>query len=273
MYHLSTDVNTFEKIITFIGKTAERPKPFGVFHIVSVGIILAISFFVITQRHRITEKILAYSMLTSGVIMVVLEIYKQVVTSYDPETDTWAYPWHFFPFQFCSTPIYLTLIAFFLYKIGKTEHFRAVTAFLGTYSLIGAVVVFSVGMESVFASIIGINIQTTIHHGLMFILAVAILSSGKVSFTLKTAVNTYKIFCVLVVTALVLNSTLGRGKHFDMFYLASDSQFVYPIFNDLFGGKLPHFVYVIGYMVLFTLGASLILWIGRLIKVKKEKKS
>lgn len=265
MYYLSADVNLFEKIVSFLGKTAEKPTAFGVFHTVSVCIILAVSLLAVFMRHKLTEKVLAYSMLVFGMIMVVFEIYKQTVMSYNPSADTWKYPWYIFPFQFCSTPIYITFIAFALYKLKKTEQFRSFTAFLGTYSLIGAVVVLFVGTNSVFNRIIGVNVQTMLHHGIMFWLAVMILVSGNVSFNLKTAVSTFKIFCVLVVMALVLNRIYGDGTKFDMFYLAPESRFVYPMFNKLFGGNLPHSVYVIGYIVLFTLGMFLILGVGHLL--------
>ena len=119
MYYLSADVTAFEKIVAFLGKKSDVPAVYGSFHIASLCVILFLSLAVIFFRRRLTEKFLAYAMLVSGVVMLVFEIYKQVVISYIPETDTWVYPWSIFPFQFCSTPIYLTFIAFILYKLKK----------------------------------------------------------------------------------------------------------------------------------------------------------
>ena len=265
MFYMSANVNAFEKVVSFFGKTMNMPKAYGVFHTVSIIVILSACLVAVFFRKRIDEKFLAYSMLVFGIVMAVFEVYKQIVMSYSPITDTWKYPWYIFPFQFCSTPIYITFIAFMLYKLKKRDQFKALTAFLGTYSLIGAVVVLFVGTNSVFSSIIGVNVQTMLHHGIMLLLAVMILFSGTVYFSLKTAVSAFKVFCVLVTMALVMNSIYGDGTKFDMFYLAPESRFVYPMFNKLFGGNLPHFVYVIGYIVLFTLGMFLILGIGRLI--------
>lgn len=270
MYYLSESVNTFEKIVAFFGKTAEMPSAYGVFHTLSLCIILTFSLVAVCFRKRFTEKFIAYTTLTAGIIMLIFEIYKQIVMSYSPSADAWSYPWYIFPFQFCSTPIYLTFITFALYRLNKKTAFKAFAAFLGTYSLIGAVVVLFIGTETVFNPIIGVNVQTVLHHGIMFILAVMILASGVVSYDLKTAFNSYKIFCVLVVMALILNRIYGDGTKFDMFYLAPESPFVYPMFNRLFGGKLPHFVYVIGYIVLFTLGSFLIIGIGRVFTRKRE---
>ena len=271
MSFLNANVNAFEKFITFIGKSSEKPNAYAPFHIISILIILAFSLAVVLNRRKITEKFLAYTMLAFGTVLVVFEIYKQFVMSYNPATDTWSYQWYIFPFQFCSTPIYLTFIAFVFYKLKKKRLFDTVTAFLGTYSLIGAFVVLFVGTDTVFSTIIGVSIQTMIHHGIMFVLAVMILVSGCVSFNLKTGFDIYKLFAVLVVIALVLNSIHGDGTKFDMFYLAPESQFVYPMFNKLFGGNLPHFVYVIGYIFLFTLGAFIIIAIGHLLTEKKHK--
>lgn len=210
-------------------------------------------------------------MLVFGIIMSLLEIYKQLVMSYDPVNDVWEYPWYIFPFQFCSTPTYLTLIAFVLYKLKRTEGFRVLTAFLGTYSLIAATVVLFVGTDTVFSSIIGVNVQTVVHHGMMFVLAVMILASGTVSFNIKTASNIFKLFGALVIAALVMNAIYGNGREFDMFYLSPESTFVYPVVKEIFGGHLPHFLYVIGYIAFFTLGAFLMLGIGSVVKAKDAR--
>ncbi len=212
-------------------------------------------------------------MLWFGIIMTVLEIYKQTVMSYNPETDTWKYQWFFFPFQFCSMPIYFTFIAFIFYKLKKTDAFRAVTAFLGTYSLIAAVVVLFVGTDTVFSRTIGVNIQTMVHHGLMFILAVMILASDTVSYTVKTAAEIFKIFAALVVMALGMNKILGNVTWVDMFFLSPDSAFVYPAVKELFGGRFPHYLYVIGYIFFFTLGAFLILGVGYAVNKRLNKDS
>ena len=50
--------------------------------------------------------------------------------SYDPQTG-WSYDWSRFPFQFCSTPIYIALLAAPLHD-GKLR--RALLCFLATYS-------------------------------------------------------------------------------------------------------------------------------------------
>ena len=44
--------------------------------------------------------------LISGFIMLIFEIYKQVIFTY----QVGHYQWYAFPFQFCSTPMYLYII-------------------------------------------------------------------------------------------------------------------------------------------------------------------
>ena len=273
MYYLSAGVNVVEKVIAFLGKTAEKPQMYGAFHIISLCIIFAVSGLIIYYRKRLSDKFIAYAFLVSGIIMTVFEIYKQLVISYIPEVDAWIYSWSIFPFQFCSTPIYLTLIAFFVYRANKTKLFKTLTAFLGTYSLIGAVVVLFIGTYTVLNPIIGINVQTMLHHGIMFLIAVMVLVSGTVRFDVKTVFGTFKIFCVLTVMALILNKLFQSKEKFDMFYLSENSEFLYPMFKELFGGRLPHFLYVMGYMALFTVGAFLIAGIGRVIAKKRSDKN
>ena len=270
MYYLNADVNAFEKIIAFLGKTAEKPQMYGAFHIISLCVIFVLSVVIIYFRKRLTDKFIAYSFLVSGIIMAVFEIYKQLVISYIPETDTWIYSWSIFPFQFCSTPIYLTLIAFFAYRANKTRLFKSITAFLGTYSLIGAIVVLFIGTYTVLNPIIGINIQTMLHHGIMFLISVTVLVSGTVRFDVKTVFGAFKLFCVLTVMALILIKIFESKEKFDMFYLSKNSDFIYPAFKELFGGRLPHYIYVMGYIALFTVGAFIIVGVGRFLTERKK---
>ena len=70
--------------------------------------------------------------------------------------------------------------------------------------------------------------------------------------------------------ALILNKLFQSKEKFDMFYLSENSEFLYPMFKELFGGRLPHFLYVMGYMALFTVGAFLIVGVGRFLVERKK---
>lgn len=267
---ISSNANFFEKIIAFLSKKAETPKPWRSFHIVSLILIVAACVLVVVYRRRFTEKAVAYITLFVGVFLTAFEVYKQLVMTYEPAIDEWVYKWYIFPFQFCSTPIYLTLLAFVFYKLKKKAPFEYLMAFLGTYSLVAGAVVL-IFPHSVFSAYVGVNIQTMLHHGLMIVLAVLILSSGVVSSEFKTGIKATTVFLPLVFIAIVLNKLWGEKRGFDLFYLTKNAIY-YRSFSELFGGRLPVFLYVIGYVLLFALAAFLVLYVSQMLSKLWEKK-
>ena len=261
-----------ERILSVLDGKMNTPRPLGVFHILSLVAIIGLCALAVRFRHILTERNMPLIILAVGAVMLLLEIYKQLVISYDAATDVWAYRWYIFPFQFCSTPIYITLLAFVFSRFRNKLVYEAMTGFLATYALIAGTVVFCVP-SSVYNSLIGVNIQTTVHHGLMIILAVALLASGTVRLDKTTLLKAMCVFLPLLVTAMMLNLAYGNGKEFDMFYLSPDSGFVLAKFREIFNGFPPYPVYLIGYIALFTLGAWLVLLIsGRISRVEKRNK-
>ena len=237
------------------------PKNFGTFHVVSLIIIILSCATIIIFRHKIPKQVIPSLILYVGIVMILFEIYKQLVISYDPITDSWKYKWYVFPFQFCSTPEYITILAFICHKLNFKRLYNASVSFLATYGLIAGTVVLIIP-STVFCSIIGINLQTVIHHGLMVILAITLLASGSVKTNASSMKGAITVFVPLLVIALIMNTVYGNGREFDMFYLSPESQHVLPILRDIFGhGFPPYPLYLIGYIVLFTSGAALVLYI------------
>ena len=257
-----------EKIIMLLDASMTPPKPFGIFHVVSMLLVIGACVLAVKKRHIFTEDNIPYIIFAVGAIMVVFEIYKQIVISYDATTDVWQYKWYIFPFQFCSTPIYITLLAFLFSRIRCKPVYDAMKAFLATYALIAGIVVFSVP-DSVFCPTVGVNIQTMLHHGLMIVLAVILLASGTVKYEKKSLIGAFCVFMPLLIAAMIMNFVYGNGAEFDMFYLAPDSTFALAKLRELFGGFPPYPVYLIGYICLFTLGAALVLYVCYKISNKK----
>ena len=66
-------------------------------------------------------------MLLFASVLLLFEVYKQLNFSY---TNHWHYRWYAFPLQFCSTPMYVALLAG-LIKPGKVQN--ALYAYLATF--------------------------------------------------------------------------------------------------------------------------------------------
>ncbi len=259
-------ITVFEKTIAFLSKQVNIPRFYGLFHIASLIIILGICAFTVLKRKKITEKALANFVLICGCVMLVFEIYKQLVITYEAGTDIWAYELYAFPFQFCSTPTYIALLAFLFYKLRLKTVYNALLSFLATYGMIAAIVVLFFGTKTVLCQTLGINIQTMLHHGLMLIMSVTILVSNGIKEDKKAFIGASAVFLPLLTAAIILNTCIDG---LDLFYLSPDSTFVYKGLSDIFfGGNLPYPIYLIGYIILFGAGAALILCISH--KIKKR---
>ena len=210
--------------------------------------------------------------------MIGLELYKQVIWSYNAVTDTWKYNWYFFPWQFCSVPMYIMLIAA-LVKESKFRDF--LISFLATFSLFAGLVVM-VYPGDVFQGMIGINIQTMIHHSSQVFIGVFMYVSGRVKMQHKTVLKGTAIFAVCVVVALLFNVishyTIPQAG-VNMFFIGPYVPCPTPVLS-LFWGIVPYPVFLLIYLAGFTAAAYVILLIAMLIKklaakakIKKQNNS
>ncbi len=261
-------MNTFEKAVAFLSKTTDTPHFYGLFHIISALIIIAACVLFIAYRHKITQNRLAYLVLIFGCVMVAFEILKQFILIYNVNNDTWTYKWYAFPFQFCSTPIYIAPLAFLFYKLKCKKIYDAMLGFLSTYSLVAGFLTVFIGTEKVLCSHIAINIQTMVHHGLMLVLGVIILSTRAIRFDKETFVLSTLVFLPLLAIALILNALMPQ---LDLFYVSTTSTVAFkPISDLLFGGNLPYIIYLSGYILLFAGASALTLFIASKITKKKS---
>jgi len=245
---------------------ANEPKPYGLFHLTAFAIVIIIAIILAIKYHRPTEKQSQTIVLTISLILVVFEIYKQIIFTYDG--GEWNYRWWAFPFQFCSVPMYVGLLTGLL-KEGKVR--RALYSFLGTFCLFAGLAVM-VYPNDVFIRTLGVSIQTMVHHGGMLILGVFALSSNKVSPEQKRIFGSAIIFLVLVIIAQTLNITL-KDKGLNMFFISPYIPCHLPVLSTIqstFGYTVFIFTYILGFIFV----AYLILNISIIIKkisLKKKK--
>jgi len=215
--------------------------------LMTIGMILAIKYMV-----QASDKKLRRFFLISAIILLLFEIYKQWIFTY----QNGSYPWYIFPFQFCSTPMYILLFA------GITNHekvSRALQSFLATFGLFAGLAVM-LYPSTVFVSTVGINIQTMVHHGAMAIIGVGI----SVRLLQKKSMNmilAMMVFSVLVGMAILLNSIYNTWINlgtFNMFFINHLYDNDIPVLS-LFQPHVPHFVFVLIYIIGFSLVATMMM--------------
>lgn len=258
-------MNLLEKIIEFLSFTLkEAPTPYGWFHLLFLSLTIIISLYIAIKLKHCNETQNKRLLLTIGLTLIVFEVYKQLVFSVD--LSNWDYGWYYFPFQFCSVPMYVIIIVCFL-KEGRLRNIMY--SFLGTFCLFAGLAVM-LYPNDVFINTLGISIQTMVHHGAMVVIGVYCLASRRAKIEHRSIVGTAIVFITLVLIALMLNIVLHKVDGvFNMFFIGPYYPCHLPILSVIYE-KAPYFIFLIAYVLGFMLVAYIILLIAigldRLIK-------
>lgn len=271
-------MNFLEEILYLLSPVMERPGNYGWFHLMWIGITTCITILLCVFFSKASIKKEKVILLVVWIIIVLFEIYKQLLFSVNfGETVTWDYQWYAFPFQLCSSPLYIIPLAL----ISKEGKFRdAALMFLATFAFFGGLVVY-IYPNDVFIEYIGINIQTMIHHGSQIVLGIliAVRLCLKNKMTIKNYLNSVLIFISMVAVAFLLNIWVPTftDETFNMFYIGPKYPCSLVIVGDIYS-KVPYPVFLLIYIIGFSLIALLFFGIYRLIlflckTIKMKKKS
>lgn len=266
------------KVLEILDTQMVEPASYGLFHIfwivlsIAAGIALCIWL-------KDGEKYAPRVMLITAVTVIVLEIYKLINFSFSYEDGiSFSFPWYVFPFQFCSTPMYVGLLAGLIRK-GRVHN--GLCAYLATFAVFAGLAVMAYPND-VFVETMGINVQTMICHGSMLTIGIYLYGSGYVKTEHKTVLKALPVFCVAVAIACGLNewayrSGLLEEHSFNMFYFSPHQDPHLPVYSNVqealgVANPLSFVVYVAG----FTLAAYLMLLIAMgirsLFTAKKKEK-
>ncbi|MBU1094469.1 MAG: YwaF family protein [Firmicutes bacterium] len=254
-----------EQVLQFLASEMNKPilyQDFSQSWFQYLSLLLMIILTVILVKHlkgASVVKVRKYLFIFS-IILITFEIYKQIIFTYQ---GGWNYQWYAFPFQFCSTPMYVALYA----SLTKNKKLREMMiAFLGTFGLFAGLAVMLYPV-SVYVTTIGINIQTMVHHGSMAAIGFALLAT-QIKLESKTIIKAAPVFITLVFIALILNlvhNTWIQDGTFNMFFINSIHNNDLPILN-MIQPVVPYFIYLLVYTFGFTFVAYIVLLVGIFVK-------
>ena len=236
----------------------ETPALYGWFHILFLALVIVATFAAIRIFKNKDERSVSRMVTVVWIVLVVLELYKQINYTFSYEGGiTSDYQWYAFPYQFCSTPLYvLPFIAFC--RDGKLRD--TAIAFMASFSLFAGLAVMLYPGD-VFIETIGINIQTMVHHGSQVVLGIF--------FGVRYRERLNKLFfargiimyaCVLAI-ALIMNVVVYHAfaanaidETFNMFYISPYFDCTLPILSMIYPA-VPYPVFLAIYIVGFSIAA------------------
>ena len=259
-------------IMEALNKEMTVPTLFGTFHVVSLVLSFVIAVALSIWQNKCKKEHQRTVLLITTIIVIILEIYKQFLFAY---RASWEYQWYAFPMQFCSTPMYVGLLAA-LTKKGKIH--ESACSYMVSFSLFAGLAVM-IYPASVFMPPIGINIQTMVCHGSMIFLAIYLMATGYVKIGFKTVLKALPLFVIFLCIAMGINelahlSNPETAFGMNMFYISPYMACELPILNTI-QTMVPHWVflliYALGFVVVayvMQLLAMLVRWIGGLFTKK-----
>ena len=249
----------WQSILRIMDAKMECPPAYGWFHILCLAITVALTVIAVIRGKHHSERKICNVVLFTAIAVIILEIYKQINYTFGDGSGDPSYQWYAFPFQFCSTPMYIGLLAG-IFRKGRVHN--ALCAYLATYSVFAGLAVM-IYPNDVFIRTIGINIQTMICHGSMVVIGGYLLGSGHVKLELKTILKAMPVFAVCVALAAVMNEVanaagLLEDHNFNMFYISPYLDCSLPVYS-LVHNAVPFPVNLIIYILGFTAAATVIL--------------
>lgn len=252
-----------QSVLALLDSSMETPVSYGWFHLLFIALTFLALIPLLRYPKKPSEDHIRRVVLVTAVTVILLEVYKQINYSFSYENGiTFDYQWYAFPFQFCSTPMYVGLLAGIMKK-GKLH--ESLCAYLATFALFAGAAVM-VCPNDVFIDTVGINIQTMICHGSMITVGIYLFATGYVKLRHKTILKAIPVFAVTVALAAVMNEIayqtgLTETETFNMFFISphcDPSLLVYSDVQRLLPFPLCLIVYILG----FTAAAYLILLIA-----------
>lgn len=249
------------EFLHFLDGQMECPASYGWFHLTAIAIVLVATVLLCLFAKNVKDKRFRLIVLIFWIVLVLFETYKQINFSfnYNDGQPYWDYQWYAFPFQLCSSPIYI-LPFIFLSKEGSLIR-RAAVAFSTTYVLFAGLAVMTYPGD-VFIRTIGINIQTMVWHGSQVILGIYFLVRYRRALTLKFFVCGIPVFVVMVAIATSLNLIVPNftTETFNMFYISPLFPCTLPVLSSFYGAepRMPWILFMALYLVGYTFAAFLV---------------
>lgn len=270
----------FKQIIEFLQSEMIEPQPWGRFHVLCLTLMVVSIGVCWHIRNRHSEKQLRMILAAYAIPTLILELLKQLSWSVTiTETGLmWDYQWYAFPFQLCTTPLFVCLVCLFLKKNTVRS---ALLSYVSFITILGSLAVVFIPGDC-FVEDILVNIHTTYLHYGSFVVSCYLLFSKEVHIKFDYLIKGIAIFVMVAMFANIMNILVYRsgvlhGETFNMFYISPYFISTLPVFNQI-QQEVPYLIFLGLYLFILSCGGALICGIsymlqrfGLIIKLQYKK--
>jgi hypothetical protein len=240
--------------------------------------VLLLTVFLCIKIKDASDRAFRTVIIVSWAVMFLLELFKQTLFPLTIEEGAvvYNYSWVDFPFQLCSTPIYVLPLLGFL-RDGKVRDFAA--SYIMTVGLIGGIAVY-LSPGTVLISNMVKSVQSMVHHGIQVMTGVLTAVYYRKRITKSFFYRGIVTFSVMFLIANLLNTVgfniltssgiMPEDASFNMFYITPNRDQNFPMFGELFSLVHP-IVYIAGYYIAIAAGSALICYAVNLCQRLVEK--
>ena len=241
-----------EKFIELTAWEITAPRAYGPFHLTFTFVGIALCVFLAWKLRKVGEKGNKIILLSVGIFLLLTEVYKQLFYFYHMENNEYAY-W-IFPFQLCSVPMYLCIIAA-LIRPGRLQ--SGMYCFMTTFNLLGGLMAF-IEPSGIIHEHLTLLLHAFIWHMSLIFVGFYLIASGRCAKTKKDFKYAVITFLALAVVAFLINLILWVPSEgtINMFFVGprNSSLAVFSWIAKTFGW----YVSTLIYLPVVCLGAYLI---------------
>ena len=237
-----------------------EPFPsYGAFHILYTLIGFAVCGFAAWKLRKVSDRATKWILFSIGLILALSEVFKQLFYFFVMQDN--CYSWGDFPFQLCSVPMYMCLIAPWL-KPGKLQ--RGMYSFMVLYNRLGGAISFT-EPSGLLLDHWFLTIHALIWHMLLVFIGLFICFSKRGGNTQSDYAGATWTFITLCGIAFALNCFVqfGLGKSMNMFFVGpGDSPIiVFKQFSQWFGWYINTPIYIFAVCLGAYIVFCLIYWL------------
>ena len=252
------------KIYNLLSETAPTPPIYGAYHLGWIVATFVLCGFLILLFSNCSDRTARAITAALWVLILIFELGKQLQGGLTPVDGRiiFDYKWAFFPYQFCSTPLYVMPFVAFM-RDGEKRSTAII--FLATFSVIGGVVVLA-APHSVLVPNLFLSAQSMLHHGVQVAIGIYLSVRYRAIITFRRFFRATILFVFLTYLAILLNVFFQKYFHIgsmdesiNLFFVSPHIRYVPEILEGVGVESLPYPIFLLGYIALFIIVAYLLM--------------